>query len=82
MIRKRILYSILLVTIVLGILPVLSLAAPEQLSTQQDQTNLAINPGFEGLTCRPGSVAPECLDNWTHDVHWPDEPIHDNIFTP
>lgn len=82
MIRKRILYGILLVTIVLGILPALSLAAPEQSQTQDEQPNLAINPGFEGISCRPGSEPPECLDNWTHDVHWPDEPVHDNIFTP
>ncbi|MFL7790946.1 MAG: LysM peptidoglycan-binding domain-containing protein [Anaerolineae bacterium] len=81
MIQKRILYGILLVIMVLGVLPALSLAAPEQ-SPTQDQTNLAINPGFEGITCRPGSEPPECLDNWTHDVHWPDEPVHDNIFTP
>jgi len=81
MIRKRILYGIALVTIVLGVLPALSLAAPEQ-SPTQDQTNLAVNPGFEGISCRPGSEPPECLDNWTHDVHWPDEPVHDNIFTP
>ena len=82
MIQKRILYGILLVTIVLGILPALSLAAPEQSPPQEDPPNLAVNPGFEGITCRPGSEPPECLDNWTHDVHWPDEPVHDNIFTP
>jgi LysM repeat protein len=66
---------------VLGILPVLSLAAPEP-APERQEPNLAVNPGFEGLQCRPGSEAPECLDNWTHDVHWPDEPVHDNIFTP
>jgi len=82
MIQKRILYGILLVTIVLGVLPALSLAAPEQSPPQEEQPNLAINPGFEGISCRAGSEPPECLDNWTHDVHWPDEPIHDNIFTP
>jgi LysM repeat protein len=81
MTQKRILIGILLVTMVLGILPVLSLAAPEP-APERQETNLAINPGFEGISCRPGSESPECLDNWTHDVHWPDEPIHDNIFTP
>jgi LysM repeat protein len=82
MTQKRILFGILSVTMILGVLPVLSLAAPVPASERQDQTNLAINPGFEGISCRPGSEPPECLDNWTHDVHWPGEPIHDNIFTP
>jgi LysM repeat protein len=82
MIRKRILIGTVLVILVLGLLPVSSLAAPEPAPGQQDQTNLAVNPGFEGLSCRPESKAPECLDNWTHDVHWPDEPVHENIFTP
>jgi LysM repeat protein len=82
MIQKRILTGILLIAVVLGILPALSLAAPAPAPERQDQTNLAVNPGFEGISCRPGSEAPECLDNWTHDVHWPDEPVHENIFTP
>jgi LysM repeat protein len=82
MIQKHTLIGILLVTLVLGVLPALSLAAPEPASEKLQQPNLAINPGFEGISCRPGSEPPECLDNWTHDVHWPDEPIHDNIFTP
>lgn len=81
MIQKRMLIGILLATLVLGISPALSLAAPEP-APERQETNLAVNPGFEGISCRPGSVAPECLDNWTHNVHWPDEPIHDNIFTP
>jgi LysM repeat protein len=81
MVQKRILIGILLAAVVLGLLPALSLAAPEQAPERQG-TNLAANPGFEGISCRPDSEAPECLDNWTHDVHWSGEPMHDNIFTP
>ena len=43
-------------------------------------SNRLQNPGFEGITCRPGSVPPECLDNWTHDTH--DGVFHPDIFTP
>jgi LysM repeat protein len=81
MIQKRILTVTLLIAVTLSLLPAFSLAAPEP-APVQDQTNLAVNPGFEGLDCRAGSKPPECLDNWTHDVHWPDEPLHENIFTP
>jgi LysM repeat protein len=81
MIQKRILGIALIIILLLGIVPALSIAAPNP-APEQLNTNLAKNPGFEGISCRPGSEPPECLDNWTHDVHWPDEPIHDNIFTP
>jgi hypothetical protein len=38
------------------------------------------NPGFEGITCRSGSVPPECLDNWTRDTH--DGNVYPDIYTP
>ncbi len=85
MIQKRMLITGVLITLLLGIVPVLSVAAPapeQSAQPVQQEGELLRNPGFEGITCKPGSEPPECLDNWTHDVHWPDEPIHDNIYTP
>ncbi len=80
MIQKRTLIGILLVAVLLGMVPALSLAVPDLLRPMQEGTNLSKNPGFEGITCRPDSEAGWCLDNWTHDVH--DGSFHDNIFTP
>jgi LysM repeat protein len=79
MIQKRILIGILLASMILGILPVLSLAAPEP-APERQETNLAVNPGFEGLTCAPDSPPGKCHGNYTHDCH--DGSFHDNIFTP
>jgi hypothetical protein len=42
--------------------------------------DLLRNPGFEGITCRIGSVPPECLDNWTRDTH--DGHAYPDIYTP
>lgn len=80
MIQKRILIGFLLLTTLLGTLPVLSRAMPAPSHPAQEGTELLKNPGFEGLTCRSGSDAGWCLDNWTHDVF--DGSYHDNIFTP
>lgn len=80
MTKKHILIGVLLATLLLAVVPALSIAAPQAEPVTQDQPNLLQNPGFEGITCRPGSKPPECLDNWTHDVH--DGSFHDNIFTP
>jgi len=80
MIQKRTLIGILLVAVLLGTVPAFSIAAPDWSQSEQDNTELLKNPGFEGISCAPGSNPPECLDNWTHDVF--DGSFHDNIFTP
>ena len=71
--RRKVLWAALTaVTLILGTLPALTNAAS---SAQQPGENLLKNPGFEGITCRPGSEPGWCLDNWTRDAH-------DDIFTP
>ena len=80
MIQNRMLVGILLAAVLLGMVPVLIVAAPGPSRPAQDGTNLVQNPGFEGITCRPGSEPGWCIDNWTHDVY--DGSVHDNIFTP
>lgn len=80
MIKERTLVGILLVTTLLGTVPILSLAMPGPSRNAQEGTELLRNPSFEGLSCRPGSQPGWCLDNWTHDVF--DGSFHDNIFTP
>jgi LysM repeat protein len=47
MIKKRILTAGLLMTLLLGMAPVLSVAAPGQSRLTQEGTNLLTNPGFE-----------------------------------
>jgi len=44
------------------------------------QSGGLLNPGFEGITCRPDSPPGWCLDNWTHDTH--DGHPYPSIFTP
>jgi LysM repeat protein len=80
MIRNRMWIGILLVVVVLGTVPVLSLATPTLSWPSQEGVELLKNPGFEGITCAAGSDPGWCLDNWTHDAF--DGSIHDNIFTP
>jgi len=80
MIQNRTLIGILLVAVLLGTVPALSVAAPGPSRPAQEGTNLVQNPGFEGVTCAPGSDPGWCLDNWTHDAH--DGSSHENIFTP
>jgi LysM repeat protein len=80
MIQKRTLIGILLAAALLGAVPVFSLAMPSPWRNTQEETELLRNPGFEGISCRPGSEPGWCLDNWTHDTF--DGSIHDNIFTP
>jgi LysM repeat protein len=81
MAQKRRMTSIALVCLLVGALPLISLAAPEPAHVAQDApTNLLKNPGFEGLSCAPSSAPGWCEDNWTHDVY--DGSFHDNIFTP
>ena len=80
MTKKHMLIGILLGAVLLGTVPISSLAGPDLSQSAQEGTNLLQNPGFEGITCGAGSDPGWCLDNWTHDVH--DGSIHDNIFTP
>ncbi|NLE44734.1 MAG: LysM peptidoglycan-binding domain-containing protein [Chloroflexi bacterium] len=77
---RRILASIMLVTILSGLASSLSLAEPPARELTQGGPNLLQNPGFEGLTCAPGSQPGWCNDNWTHETHV--GRIHENIFTP
>lgn len=80
MIERRMLTAVLLMTMVLGMVPVLSLAAPSQARVAQQGTNLLQNPGFEGVECAPTSEEGWCDDNWTRRTH--SGAVHDNIFTP
>lgn len=75
MIRKLVVIGVLLAVVLLGIAPAGGVAAPPV------QTAAPLkNPGFEGLSCRAGSVPPECLDNWTRDTF--DGVARDNVYTP
>lgn len=73
--RKHVWFVILVVLTLVGAFPVAVLAMP----LEQGQ-NLLRNPGFEGITCAPGSPPGFCNDNWTRDTH--DGSVHDNIFVP
>lgn len=81
MIRRHTLIGIGLAAVLLSTLPTLGVAAPDPLHPAQTGEELLANPGFEGLSCRPGSVPPECLDNWSNNANF-DGSFHDNIFTP
>lgn len=72
--------AVLLMTMLLGMAPVLSHAAPDGSRMLQTGTNLLQNPGFEGITCGPTSAEGWCDDNWGRKTH--DGSVHDNIFTP
>jgi LysM repeat protein len=52
------------IALLAGSVPMWVTAAP----WTQTGDNLLQNPGFEGITCRPGSSPPQCLDNWTRDT--------------
>jgi len=80
MIRKRTWIGLLLAVALLAVMPGFSLAAPGLSRLDQEGTNLLKNPGFEGITCAPGSEPGWCNDNWTRDTH--NGSIHENIFTP
>ena len=55
MTRKRMLTAVLLITLLLGMAPALSHAAPNGSPMLQGGGNLLQNPGFEGLVCAPTS---------------------------
>jgi LysM repeat protein len=81
MIQRRALIGILLAAVLLGMIPALGMAAPSPSQPAQAGTELLRNPGMEGLSCKAGSVPPECLDNWSNTGNY-DGSFHDNIFTP
>jgi LysM repeat protein len=75
MIQKRILIGTVLIAVLVGILPAMSMAAPDPAPAEQDQPNLLQNAGFE--------------EDWSlessHRCHtFPDNNIKEtgNIFTP
>jgi LysM repeat protein len=80
MIRKRTMIGILLIAVLLGAVPALTMAGPDLSRSAQGGTNLLQNPGFEGVTCAAGSPEGFCDGNWGRDTH--DGSVHDNIFTP
>ena len=71
-------------TLVAGVLFALLVApafVPASAQLVQQEGNLLVNPGFEGLSCPSGTAAQaEC--NATHEVHIKDGIIRDNIRTP
>jgi len=80
MVMKRLFSGILFVVLLLGSASSLSIAEPALPEPAQQGANLVRNPGFEGLSCAPGSAPGWCDGNWTHDAF--DGSIHGNIFTP
>ena len=80
MVTRRLLLGVLLAALLLGIAPLASRAEPGLPEAVLQSGNRARNPGFEGLSCDPGSPAGWCYGNWTHDAH--DGSVHGNIFTP
>ncbi|MCJ7738257.1 MAG: LysM peptidoglycan-binding domain-containing protein [Anaerolineae bacterium] len=80
MVTKRLFSGILLAVLILGSTSSLSIAEPALPATAQQGTNLVSNPGFEGLSCAPGSAPGWCEGNWTHNAF--DGSTHGNIFTP
>jgi LysM repeat protein len=77
MIQRRILIGILLAVVLVGMVPVSSLAAPAAKWPAQDGENLLQNPGFEGINC-PSSGW--CEGNWTRDTFT--GATYSEIFTP
>jgi len=80
MIRKRIWIGIFLAVVLLGAVPVSSLSAPALSRPVQAGQELLKNPGFEGITCAPGSASGWCNDNWTRDTFT--GVVYQEIFTP
>ena len=80
MIRKRALIGILVALVLVGAVPVSSLAAPDLARSLQTGQNLLKNPGFEGITCSPGSQPGWCNDNWTRDTF--NGQIYQEMYTP
>jgi LysM repeat protein len=54
---------------------------PASAQPVQQEGNLLVNPGFEGLSC-PSGTPDQAECNATHDVHIKDGIIRDNIRTP
>jgi len=77
--RKSLVIALLMAFILIGSAPIISASEPIPAPLAQEG-NLLQNPGFEGITCAPGSAPGWCDDNWTHDAY--DGSVHGNIFTP
>jgi LysM repeat protein len=77
MIHTRTLIGILLAAVLVGTVPVSSLAAPTTSPPAQEGENLLQNPGFEGINC-PSSGW--CEGNWTRDTFT--GAVYSEIFTP
>jgi len=80
MMQKHTWIGILLAAVLLAAVPVSSLAAPDPLRLTQAGQELLKNPGFEGITCAPGSQPGWCNDNWTRDTFT--GAVYQEIFTP
>ena len=80
MVRKRTLVGILLAAMLLGTALPFSLAAPSPSRLLQEGGNLLKNPGFEGITCAPGSQPGWCDDNWNRDTF--NGSVYQEIYTP
>jgi len=81
MIQRRTLAGILLTCVLMGAIPVSSVAGPLPSPSLQEGTNLLTNPGFEGLSC-PGEPPSGTCKNYTHNIHLQDGKLRDNIETP
>jgi len=80
MVRKHVWIGIMLAVMLLGSLPLLSLAAPAPSRLAQGGENLLKNPGFEGITCAAGSQPGWCNDNWTRDTF--NGAVYQEVYTP
>ena len=79
MIRRSLVITLLMTLVLVGSVSTISAAEPDPAPAAQEG-NLLTNPGFEGITCAPGSAPGWCDDNWTHDAY--DGSQHGNVFTP
>jgi LysM repeat protein len=78
MIKKRVLTAVLLMTILQGMMPVLSLAAPGPSRPRQEGTNLLANPGFEADWSTESSNRVLIISD-DEGIY---ETVRGNIFTP
>jgi len=69
--------TLAVVVLLLGSVPAWVGAAPP---VQEPGVNLLQNPGFEGITCDPGSAPGWCEGNWTRDTY--NGIPYSEIFTP
>ncbi len=80
MIQKRALLGVLVAVVLLGMVPVVSMAGLHPVRLVQEGQNLLQNPGFEGITCDPNSAPGWCNDNWTRKTF--NGAVYSEIYTP